>query len=207
MPHGSSTGPRGLPPPIARRLEAPGAISHEVQLDKVKATAEAHGEDLDRLVIIEDWGKSGRAEKIHLRVGIARLEELVASGQVTAVYAYNMSRLGRSIETVSRLARLCANANVPIRCAEGESPDVSSSGGRLIMNILNAIHEWQADWTAERAAEAVAIRRARGDHMGPAPYGLPSSLTAGSSSAPQRTSAGSSTHTRLWERSRAPRGA
>src|SRR5207249_4287977 len=43
--------------------------------------------------------------------------------------------------------------------------------GRLITSILGAIEQWQAEWNQERMAEATALRRARGDHVGPASYG------------------------------------
>lgn len=148
-----------------------GAISHEQQLAAVRGLAIANNDDPDALVIIEDWGKSGRAEKQHLRTGFARLEAMVASGEATAVYAYSANRLARSLEALARLAKLCEANNVPIRCADGYSPDVTTSTGRMVLGILGSVYAWQAEWTQERGVEVAAVRRARGDHIGPAPYG------------------------------------
>jgi len=150
----------------------PGHVSYEQQLDAVRRIAAQHGDDPAALVILEDWGRSGRAEKQAARKGYAALVEMIEAGGVTALYAYSMNRLARSLETMTKLAKLCAAHAVPIRCADGFSPDISTSTGRLVSDILSAVHEWQATWTAERMAEASTLRRKRGDHMGPASYGF-----------------------------------
>jgi DNA invertase Pin-like site-specific DNA recombinase len=149
----------------------PGVLSYEQQLQAVRKLAADHGDDPDKLLILEDWGKSGRAERQSSRGAFARLEAMIEAGDVKAVYAYSISRLARSLEVLSRLVKLCERQDVPIRCAHGHSPDVSDSTGRLITSILGAIEQWQAEWNQERMAEATALRRARGDHVGPATYG------------------------------------
>jgi DNA invertase Pin-like site-specific DNA recombinase len=149
----------------------PGTLSYEDQVAAVRRLAEQHGDDPDALVMIEDWGKSGRAAKQHLRSGFTRLEAMVRDGQVSAIYALSANRLARSLEALARLAKACEAAGVPIRCADGYSPDVSTSTGRMVLGILGSVYAWQAEWTAERMTEVTEMRRRRGDHMGPAPYG------------------------------------
>jgi DNA invertase Pin-like site-specific DNA recombinase len=149
----------------------PGAVSHEQQLAAVRDLATRNGDDPDHLEVIEDWGRSGRIAKQGKRDGFGRLLEMVAADEATAIYAYSLSRLGRSIETLAILFERCADRKVPIRCVDGFSPDTSSSTGALVATIIGSVHRWQAEWTRERAAEATAIRRTRGDHIGPAPYG------------------------------------
>jgi DNA invertase Pin-like site-specific DNA recombinase len=152
----------GVPVAYLRRSRVdaarPGVISYEQQLQAVRRLAAEHGDDPDRLLILEDWGKSGRAEKQRARGAFTRLEALIDTGEASAVYSYSISRLARSIEVLSRLARLCEQRGVPIRCAYGHSPDVSSATGRLITSILAAVEQWQAEWNAERMAEATAVR-------------------------------------------------
>ena len=123
-------------------------------------------------MVIEDWGKSGREEKQHLRAGFARLEQMVESGEASAIYAYDLSRLGRSLVTVYRLAKRAGELQVPIRCAEGLSPDVSDPHGRLVLAILLAIGQFYAESTQERMRSITMMRRQRGDRIGKAPYGF-----------------------------------
>lgn len=148
-----------------------GAISHEQQVEAIKALAIRENDDPDAIVWIEDWGKSGAIDKQHLRRGFAALEAAVKSGRTTTVYAYNMSRLARSLETLARLAHLCEEHGVRIRCADGHSPDVGDATGRMLLGILGSIYTWQSEWVKERAIEGVAIRRADDKWIGPAPYG------------------------------------
>src|SRR5688500_10920005 len=125
----------------------PGIVSHEQQLEACRRLAAQHGDDPDALVIIEEWGKSGRAEQPHLRDGFARLEAMIRDGECSAVYAYSANRLARSLETLARLAKLCGEHEVPIRCHDGYSPDVTTATGRMVLGILGSVYAWQAEWT------------------------------------------------------------
>jgi DNA invertase Pin-like site-specific DNA recombinase len=148
----------------------PGTLSHEQQLAAIRRIAELHG-DAEGLVILEDWGRSGREEKLKHRDGFARLEAMVEAGDATAVYAYDLSRLGRSLVTVHRLAKACSSRGIPIRCADGFSPDISNSQGKLVLNVLSSIAEYYADNVRERSLVTTMMRRQRGDRIGKAPYG------------------------------------
>ena len=129
-----------MPQPVAylRRSRVdtrrPGAMSHAQQLEAIKGLASRHGDP--EPFVIEDWGRSGREEKTHLRDGFAALTAMIRAGEVSAVYAYDLSRLGRSIVTVHQLAKQCEKAGIPVRCATGHSPDVSTAEGRMVLGIL-----------------------------------------------------------------------
>lgn len=152
-------------------LERPGVVSHEQQVDAIRRLATRNGDDPDSLVILEDWGVSGRSSSEQRRTQFAQLERDVRAGRVSVIYAWSINRLARSLVTLTRLVEACKVARVPIMCHDGYSPDVTTSTGVLILNILSSIHKWQADWTSERAREAVALRERSGGQQGPAPYG------------------------------------
>ena len=153
-----------------------GAVSHEVQVQKVTELA---GADAPNLKWIEDWGKSGQAKTQHRRTAYAELRTMVEAGNVSVIYTWTLSRLARSLTELNDLAHLCADHKVPIRCADGFSPDVSTPTGRLVLSLLGAIHQYQAEWSAEAAANTISIRRERGDVLGAIPYGaLPGEDTA-----------------------------
>jgi DNA invertase Pin-like site-specific DNA recombinase len=164
-------------PPVAylrrSRVDArkSGIVSHEQQVNAVRELVAKHGDDTDRVVWLEDWGKSGRIEKQHLRTGFAELERMVRDGEATALYTYSANRLARSLESLARLTKACEERKVPIRCADGYSPDVSTSTGRMVVGILGSVYAWQAEWTSESAVGGVEVRRSRGDWIGPAPWG------------------------------------
>ena len=78
--------------------------------------------------------------------------------------------LGRSLITVHRLAKRCGELKIPVRCADGFSPDVSNAQGQIVLNILTAIGQFYAV-SAGADAALTMMRRQRGDRIGPAPYG------------------------------------
>lgn len=152
----------------------PGYVSYEDQLTAVKALAAQHGDELEVGVnILEDWGKSGRDLKLSRRKSFQELERLVKAGQVSVVYLYDLSRLGRSTETTLRfVARVCQENGTVVRCAKGLNPDPTDATGRFILTVFAAINELQAEQASERALERVDRLEQEGRHLGPAPYGF-----------------------------------
>jgi DNA invertase Pin-like site-specific DNA recombinase len=144
-------------------------LSWQVQEAQIRELASRHGDE--DLLLLSDWGRSGRGDKTRRRVEYLRLKEMVANDEVSAVYSYSLSRLARSLSEYHALAELCQDRGVPIRlCKEGEQ-DYSTPSGRLIMSILAAVAQMEAELAQERAKDTVALRRSRGDHIGQPPYG------------------------------------
>lgn len=146
-------------------------LSWEMQETDVRALAERHGTNGD-LVILFDWGKSGREAKIRQRKGYAELLKMVEADQVSALYGYSMSRLARSLMDYVKLAELCRDHDVPIHLAKEGTLDYSTPSGRLLVNVLASVAQAEADWGSERATDAMRVRQSRGEYIGQAPYGF-----------------------------------
>jgi len=146
----------------------PGIVSHEAQLAAVRELA---GADADRLLILEDWGRSGRAARQHLRPAYARLRAMIEAGEVSALYSYSLSRLARSTRELLDLAEHCEAHRVPIRLAKEGDIRPGSAIGRLYLTVLSAVSTYEAEVAGERATDAIAVRRARGDRLGRPAYG------------------------------------
>jgi DNA invertase Pin-like site-specific DNA recombinase len=144
-------------------------VSWEVQESKIRELATIRGDAAD-LLILSDWNKSGTKGAAG-RPGYRRLLEMIAAGEVSAVYAYSLSRLGRSVPELRRVTDLCVKHGVPVVFADGEPREVTSTWGKFMLNILGSVAEMEADIAAERSRDVVAVRRARGDRIGPAFYG------------------------------------
>ncbi len=147
----------------------PGTVSHESQLSAVRELAQRYG-DTDRLRVLEDWGRSGRGERTHLRADYLALRQMIEDGEVSAVYGYSLSRLTRSLGEWTSLAALCVERGVPVRLAK-DGIDLDTVSGRMVANMLAVVGQAEAEWGQERAADAILVRRARGDRMGRRPYG------------------------------------
>jgi len=121
------------------------------------------------LTLYTDWGISGGTTR---RPEYQRLRADVEAGRVTAVVAYSVSRLGRNARELLDFLEACKAHGVTVTTdAEG------SLGGRgafaKFQRLLMAgIAEMERDLASERTLAAHAVRRERGDHIGPAPYGM-----------------------------------
>lgn len=153
-------------------------VSWEVQEAQVRDLATRHGDD-ERLTILSDWGASGAAAQGALggtgrggrRKVWSKLTAMIDAGQVSALYAYSLSRLARSTRELLDLAERCSAAGVVVRLAKEGTLDFGTAHGRLYLTVLAAVATFEADVSAERARDHVALRRGRGDHIGQPPYG------------------------------------
>jgi DNA invertase Pin-like site-specific DNA recombinase len=152
------------------RITSDHHLSWEMQEADIRTLAERHGSN-GNLVILSDWGKSGRGAKVRLRKGYAELLKMVESDQVSALFGYSMSRLARSLGDYVKLAELCRDHGVPIHLAKEGTLDYSTASGRLLVNLLASVAQAEADWGSERATDAMRVRQSRGEYIGQVGYG------------------------------------
>lgn len=165
------------------RRSAPGAVatngrlSYDAQRAAVLELAARRGDPEPELVV--EWGLSGAAPSSTFggtgrggrRKAIQELRQAIVAGEVSALYAYSLSRLARSTRELLELAEACVAANVPIRLAKEGDIDGTSASGRLYLTVLAAVATFEAEIAQERAKDMIAARKARGDHVGSAGYG------------------------------------
>ncbi|MEP6469588.1 MAG: recombinase family protein, partial [Chloroflexota bacterium] len=144
-------------------------LSWEVQESKIRELADRHGEN-GNLLLLSDWNRSG-GKGANGRPGYHQLITMIETGQVSALYAYSLSRLSRSISDFATLAELCIARKVPIRLAADQNLDFTSASGRFVINVLVAIAQMERELASERSKDTVAVRRARGDRIGHPNYG------------------------------------
>lgn len=143
-------------------------VSWEVQEREVRALAARHGDD--DIELMADWSKSGRGAKTHLRTEYGRMRKMIEDGEVSALYSYSLSRLGRSLPELSSLIELCVEQGVAVRLVV-DAVDTSTASGRLLTNVLASVAQFEAEVGQERARDTIATRRSRGDHVGSAGFG------------------------------------
>lgn len=148
-------------------LASPGELSHEAQLTAVRDLAATHGDP--EPVVLSDWSRSGRHGS-RRRPGYAELIRMIESGEASAVYAYSLSRLSRSLRDFAELVDLANRHDVPVRLAK-DTMNLTTASGRLNVNVLASVSAFEAEIAQERAQDTIAARRVRGDHVGSAPYG------------------------------------
>lgn len=138
--------------------------SLEAQEQKVRAMAVVQGVELVDVIVDAESAKSLR------RDGMARLLELVDSGAVNAVIIAKLDRLTRSVKDLAELLERFSKRNVSL-VSVAESLDTGSAAGRLVMNIMASVSQWEREAIAERTRDAMSHKRANGQCVGNIPFG------------------------------------
>jgi DNA invertase Pin-like site-specific DNA recombinase len=127
----------------------------------------AHGRGRP-LALYVDWNVSGGTTR---RPDYQRLRADIGAGKVGAVYAYSISRLARSARELLDFLDVCKAHDVAVQ-TDAEGP-IGGRGAfaKFTLLMMAGIAEMERDLASERTLAAHAVRRERGDHIGPVPYG------------------------------------
>ncbi|KVC21542.1 recombinase family protein [Burkholderia pseudomultivorans] len=130
---------------------------------------EAAGFSVDkRRVITENISGSVSAEQ---RPGFAKLLDRLESGDVLIVT--KLDRLGRNAMDVRSTIERLAEIGVRVHCLALGGVDLTSAAGRMTMQVLCAVAEFERDLLIERTQAGLARAKAEGKALG-----RPSALTS-----------------------------
>jgi len=134
-------------------------VSLEAQTEKIRAMAVVHGFEL--IEVVKD-GESGKS--LH-RSGMQRVLEMVQRREVQAVIIAKLDRLTRSVKDLCELLELFEHRQVAL-ISVAESLDTSSAAGRLVINIMAAVSQWEREAIGERTRDALQHKRGQGERVG-----------------------------------------
>ena len=123
--------------------------------------------DTNLLDIIVDGGESAKSLQ---RPGMTRLLAMVDARQVEAVIVAKLDRLTRSVKDLCELLERFERRDVAL-ISVAESLDTGSAAGRLVINILTAVSQWEREAIGERTRDALSHKRRNGERVGNLPYG------------------------------------
>jgi DNA invertase Pin-like site-specific DNA recombinase len=148
-----------------------GDVSREAQESAVRELARRDGCE-DGLKVYTDWGKSADEAKEAARKEYGRMLAAVERGEVSTVYAFSLDRLARSVVTFGRLLRATKERNVRIVTQrEGDLSDTGNVAAWGYGFLASFFAEFELRTAKDRNQKALTVRRARGDALGPVPYG------------------------------------
>jgi putative DNA-invertase from lambdoid prophage Rac len=105
------------------------------------------------------------------RPGFAKLVDRMESGDVLLVL--KLDRLGRNAMDVRTTIELLATKGIRVHCLALGGMDLTSPAGKMTMQVLSAVAEFERDLLIERTQSGLARAKAEGKAMG-----RPSALTA-----------------------------
>jgi len=135
-------------------------LSPEHQRSRLASEAASRGWELE---VVEDNGRSGTT--MDKRPGLAYALDLLARGQADALLVTKLDRLARSSIDFGRILRQAKAEGWAVVVLD-LGIDTTTSTGRLVAKILMDVAEWEAEQIAERTADALAVKRSRGEQVG-----------------------------------------
>ena len=143
-------------------------VSLEAQRAKLAAYCDLY--DLDLVEVVEDAGVSAKSLR---RPGLDRVLELLAAGEADGLVVEKMDRLSRSIVDWNLLIdRFFGDRGGRSLFSVGEQIDTRTASGRMVLNVLMSVSQWEREAIGERTRDALAFKRSRSERIGPTPYGF-----------------------------------
>jgi DNA invertase Pin-like site-specific DNA recombinase len=146
---------------VSTEKQADLGVSLDAQRAKVEAYASLY--DVELVEVVVDAGVSAKTLD---RPGLTRALDMLRSGKADALLVVKLDRLTRSVRDLGDLVEgLFASGKVAL-LSVSEQIDTRTAAGRLVLNVLASVSQWEREATAERTAAAMAHKSAQGEYTG-----------------------------------------
>ena len=143
-------------------------VSLEAQHAKLTAYAQLY--DLELVDVIIDAGVSAKTLD---RPGLQRALDMLRKGQANALLVAKLDRLTRSVKDLGTLVEGYFSSDKITLLSVADNIDTRTAAGRLVLNVLGSVAQWERETIGERTAEAMAHKREQGERTSlHAPYGF-----------------------------------
>ena len=134
---------------VSTEDQARDGVSITAQQAKIETYATV--KDWALLELIRDEGHSAKHLK---RPDLERLLALVEGRHVEAVIVYKLDRLTRSVADLDKLMKLFERKGVALVSLQ-KPLDATTATGRLMMNLLTSVSQWEREVIGERTRDAM----------------------------------------------------
>jgi site-specific DNA recombinase len=149
---------------VSTDKQAERGLSLDAQREKLRAMAVVHDTELAEIIVDAESAKNLD------RPGMKRILDLVRGGGVDTVIVAKLDRLTRSVRDLADLLDLFQRKSVAL-VSVAEALDTGSAAGRLVLNLMTAVSQWEREAIGERTRDALQLKRTRQEFLGNAPYG------------------------------------
>lgn len=158
---------------VSTDKQADSGVSLDAQRAKLEAYAVAM--DLDIVSTIVDAGLSASTLD---REGLQRALSMLDNGEADALIVVKLDRLTRSVRDLGTLVETYFASGRYQLLSVSDHIDTRTATGRMMLNLMATIAQWERERTAERVAEAMGHLQATGRTTGRAPLGKRAELGA-----------------------------
>jgi site-specific DNA recombinase len=145
---------------VSTEEQAREGVSLAAQRQRIEAQAVAS--DLELVTTYEDAGVSA---KTLARPGLAAALAALDTGQADGLLIFKLDRLTRNVANLGHLIERYFASSFAL-LSVSDAIDTRSAGGRLVLNVLVSVAQWEREAIAERTAAALAHIKGQGVRLG-----------------------------------------
>jgi DNA invertase Pin-like site-specific DNA recombinase len=147
--------------------QAADGVSLAAQEAKIRMYAELYGLELVEVVV--DAGESAKSLD---RPGLRRVLDLLRQRKVEGVVVAKLDRLTRSVADLNGLIETFFSERAGRQLwSVADAIDTRTAAGRLVLNILASVSQWEREAIGERTRDAMRHMKARRQRVGAVPLG------------------------------------
>ncbi len=150
---------------VSTEQQASDGVSLAAQREKIEQYCALY--DLDLIAVVEDAGASAKTLE---RDGLSEVLALMEAGQAQALVVAKLDRLTRSVADLATLLEKYFAGRFDL-VSVGEQVNTGTAAGRLVLNVLMSVSQWEREAISERTKTALQHKKARGQLVGSVPYG------------------------------------
>ncbi len=152
---------------VSTDQQAQEGVSLEAQ--HVRIRAHCVSQQIELVDICADEGYSAKSLE---RPGIKRALDMLRTGKADAIVVVKLDRLTRSVKDLGYLCDTFFREGLPYSLLSvSDSIDTRSAGGKLLLNVLMSVAQWEREAVSERTQEAMDELKRQGIRTGGAAYG------------------------------------
>lgn len=152
---------------VSTTEQATEGVSLAAQADKLRTFASLH-----ELNVVAELQDAGASAKTLDRPGLQEALRLLRTGQADGVAVVKLDRLTRSVaDWQSLIDQYFSERAGRQLMSVSDSIDTRTAAGRLVLNVLLSVAQWEREATAERTRDALRHKRRRNERTGGIPFG------------------------------------
>lgn len=141
---------------VSTEDQAINGVSLSAQEEKIKQYCNLYSMEL--IEVISDAGFS--AKNLN-RAGVKKIIALMEKKGIDAIVVAKLDRLTRSIRDLAFLVELANQKGIAL-VSVNEHIDTSTAAGRMILNMLGVISQWEREVIGERTSNALQFKKRTG---------------------------------------------
>lgn len=153
---------------VSTAHQASDGLSLDAQKGKLRGYAKLH--DLRLVGLHTDAGVSAKTLD---RPGLGKALAALDNDEADALLVYKLDRLTRSVRDLGTLIdRYFGDKAGKSLMSVQDAIDTGTAGGRMVLNVLTSIAQWEREAVAERTRAVLEMKRSNGEYTGgKVPYG------------------------------------